>query len=159
MAAKPEDVGLSSAQLKRLEAVKIGDRSLTVEEMVKHLAHVPLKFSPGERWEYGVSVGVLGRLVEVVTGKKLSAAIDERIAKPLGMVDTGFQVPADKVARAAQPGPRPNGQPMTPCFKVDDGAKDEAGGGGHDGGPDARPAGPAAGPGVRSRLRGAHAGR
>lgn len=109
---------------------KIGDRSLTVEEMVQHLANVPLKFSPGDRWEYGVSVDVLGRLVEVLTGKKLSAALEERIFRPLGMVDTGFQVPTAKVARAAQPGPRPNGQPMTPRFAVDDGAKYESGGGG-----------------------------
>jgi len=109
---------------------KIGDRSLTVEEMVQHLANVPLKFSPGERWEYGVSVDVLGRLVEVLTGKKLSAAIDERVARPLGMKDTFFQAPAGKVARAAQPGPRPGGQLMTPRFKVDDGARYESGGGG-----------------------------
>ncbi len=109
---------------------KIGDRGLIVEEMVQHLSNVPLKFSPGDRWEYGVSVDVLGRLVEVLTGKKLSVALDERIARPLGMVDTGFQVPAAKIARAAQPGPRAGGQPMTPRFKVDDGAKYESGGGG-----------------------------
>jgi len=109
---------------------KIGDRSLTVEEMVQHLSNVPLKFSPGDRWEYGVSVDVLGRLIEVITGKKLSEALNERVFQPLGMVDTGFQVPAAKIARAAQPGPRPNGQPMTPRFKVDDGAKYESGGGG-----------------------------
>ncbi|HTR83249.1 MAG TPA: serine hydrolase domain-containing protein [Reyranella sp.] len=109
---------------------KIGDRGLTVEEMVQHLSKVPLRFSPGDRWEYGVSVDVLGRLVEVITKQKLSVALNERIFQPLGMVDTGFQVPAAKVARAAQPGPRPNGQPMTPRFKVDDGAKYESGGGG-----------------------------
>ena len=71
-----------------------------------------------------------GRLIEVLTGKKLGEAVAERVLQPLGMVDTGFQVPAAKVARAAQPGPRPNGQPMTPRFKVDDGAKYELGGGG-----------------------------
>ena len=46
------------------------------------------------------------------------------------MVDTAFQVPAAKLARAAQPGQKPNGPPMTPRFKVDDGAKYESGGGG-----------------------------
>ena len=45
-------------------------------------------------------------------------------------VDSGFQVPADKVVRAAQPGPRPNGEPMTPRFAVNDGARYESGGGG-----------------------------
>lgn len=108
----------------------IGDRSVTAEEMVTRLSKLALKFNPGDRWEYSVAVDVQGRLIEVITGKKLSEAVAERILRPLGMKDTGFQVPADKVARAAQPGPRPNGQPVTPRFKVDDGAKYESGGGG-----------------------------
>ena len=109
---------------------RIGDRTATVEEMVHRLSSVPLKFSPGARWEYGVSVDVQGRLIEVVDGKTLGEAVSARVLKPLGMVDTGFQVPADKVARAAQPGPRPNGEPMTPRFAVNDGAKYDSGGGG-----------------------------
>jgi len=111
-------------------AAKIGDRSMSNEEFVAKLSTLPLKFSPGTRWEYGVSTDVLGRLVEVIDGKKLGVALSDRLFKPLGMIDTQFQVPADKLARAAQPGPRPNGQPMTPRFKVDDGAKYESGGGG-----------------------------
>jgi CubicO group peptidase (beta-lactamase class C family) len=109
---------------------KIGDRANTVAEMVGKLSKLALKFNPGDRWEYSVAVDVQGRLIEVLTGKKLSDAVAERVLQPLGMVDTGFQVPAAKVVRAAQPGPRPNGQPMTPRFKVDDGAKYESGGGG-----------------------------
>ena len=109
---------------------KIGDRSTTNEEMVHRSPTVPLLFKPGERWEYSVAVDVQGRLIEVLTGKKLGEALAERVLQPLGMVDTGFQVPAAKVARAAQPGQQPNGQPMTPRFKVDDGAKYESGGGG-----------------------------
>jgi CubicO group peptidase (beta-lactamase class C family) len=109
---------------------KIGDRGFTVEEFVSKLSKLPLKFNPGDRWEYSVAVDVQGRLIEVLTGKKLGDAVAERVLQPLGMVDTGFQVPAAKVQRAAQPGPRPNGQPMTPRFKVDDGAKYESGGGG-----------------------------
>ena len=109
---------------------KIGDRTATVEEMVHRLSGVPLLFTPGARWEYSVAVDVQGRLIEVLTGKKLSDALSERVLQPLGMVDTSFQVPADKLARAAQPGQKPNGPPMTPRFKVDDGAKYESGGGG-----------------------------
>ena len=111
---------------------KIGDRSLTVAEMVQNLGKVPLKFNPGDRWEYSVAVDVQGRLIEVLDGgkRKLSEIVKERVLDPLGMKDTGFQVPADKLARAAQPGPRPGGAPMTPRFKVDDGAKYESGGGG-----------------------------
>jgi len=94
------------------------------------LSTVPLLFQPGARWEYSVAVDVQGRLIEVLTGKKLSDALAERVLQPLGMVDTSFQVPAAKLARAAQPGQKPDGPPMTPRFKVDDGAKYESGGGG-----------------------------
>src|SRR4029450_7716713 len=83
-----------------------------------------------ERWEYSVAVDVQGRLIEVLTGKTLMEAFTERVFQPLGMVDTAFQVPVAKLARAAQPGQKPNGPPMTPRFKVDDGAKYESGGGG-----------------------------
>jgi CubicO group peptidase (beta-lactamase class C family) len=109
---------------------KIGDRAASNEEMVRRLGGVPLLFSPGERWEYSVSVDVQGRLIEVLTGKTLLEAFNERVFGPLGMVDTGFQVPAGKLARAAQPGQKPGGPAMTPRFKVDDGAKYESGGGG-----------------------------
>ena len=109
---------------------KIGDRGNTNQELVTKLSKLALKFNPGDRWEYSVAVDVQGRLIEVLTGKKLGEAVAERVLQPLGMADTGFQVPAAKVARAAQPGPRPNGQPMTPRFAVDDGAKYESGGGG-----------------------------
>jgi CubicO group peptidase (beta-lactamase class C family) len=43
----------------------------TIEDSVKRLAGVPLLFNPGDRWEYGLSVDVLGRLVEVISGKPL----------------------------------------------------------------------------------------
>jgi CubicO group peptidase (beta-lactamase class C family) len=109
---------------------KVGDRTATNEEMVKRLSGVPLLFTPGERWEYSVAVDVQGRLIEVLTGKTLMEAFNERVFQPLGMVDTAFQVPAGKLARSAQPGQKPNGPPMTPRFKVDDGAKYESGGGG-----------------------------
>jgi len=109
---------------------RIGDRSFTIQEFVSKLSRMALKFNPGDRWEYSVAVDVQGRLIEVLTGKKLSDAVAERVLQPLGMVDTGFQVPAAKVRRAAQPGPRPNGEPATPRFKVDDGAPYESGGGG-----------------------------
>jgi CubicO group peptidase (beta-lactamase class C family) len=109
---------------------KIGDRMATNEEMVLRLSKLPLLFSPGARWEYSVSVDVQGRLIEVLTGKKLSEALSERVFQPLGMKDTAFKLPTEKLARVAQPGQKPNGPPMTPRFKVDDGARYESGGGG-----------------------------
>ena len=56
----------------------------TIEDNVKRLASVPLLFNPGERWEYGLSVDVLGRLVEVVSGKPLDEFFRVRIFEPLG---------------------------------------------------------------------------
>ena len=64
--------------------------------VVDRLAEIPLEFEPGSRWEYSVSFDVLGRLVEVVSGKSLDLFLKENIFDPLGMNDTGFFVPEDK---------------------------------------------------------------
>jgi CubicO group peptidase (beta-lactamase class C family) len=73
----------------------------TIEDSVKRLAGMPLLFNPGDRWEYGLSVDVLGRLVEVISGKPLDQFLRERIFVPLGMKDTYFYPPKDKVDRLA----------------------------------------------------------
>jgi CubicO group peptidase (beta-lactamase class C family) len=73
----------------------------TIGEAVKRLASVPLLFQPGDAWEYSVADDVLGYLVEVVSGMPLDRFFQERIFKPLGMKDTGFFLPEDKVARLA----------------------------------------------------------
>ena len=110
---------------------KIGDRTMTNEQFVANLSKMPLHFNPGDRWEYSVAVDVQGRLLEVLNGgKPLHEVLADRIFKPLGMVDTSFQVPADKMNRVAQPAPGINGKPTTVRFKPDDGAKYESGGGG-----------------------------
>ena len=73
----------------------------TIEDSVKHLAGVPLLFNPGERWEYSLGVDVLGRLVEVVSGKPLDAFFRTHIFEPLGMKDTYFYLPDNKRERLA----------------------------------------------------------
>ena len=73
----------------------------TLADNIKALASVPLLFSPGERFEYSVSVDVLGRLVEVISGLDLNEFFQKRIFQPLGMTDTCFFPPADKLARLA----------------------------------------------------------
>ena len=50
----------------------------------------PLAFDPGERWEYGVNIDWVGRIVEAISGEKLDAVLRDRIFAPLGMRDTGF---------------------------------------------------------------------
>src|ERR1700693_5556877 len=71
-----------------LKANIFGAKSL--EDMVKTIASLPLLHQPGEAWEYSVSTDVLGRVVEVASGKDLDAFIEERITAPLKMKDTGF---------------------------------------------------------------------
>ena len=73
----------------------------TIGDSVKHLATIPLLFNPGDRWEYSLSVDVLGRLVEVVSGMPLDQFFKARILDPLGMKDTYFFPPDDKLARLA----------------------------------------------------------
>ena len=109
---------------------KIGSREFSNEELVTKLSNLPLRFSPGDRWEYGVSTDVLGRLIEVVSGKTLGEFLNERILTPLGMADTGFFVPSDKLNRAAQPWQMPEAPPMTPRFDVAQKPRFESGGGG-----------------------------
>jgi CubicO group peptidase (beta-lactamase class C family) len=65
------------------------------------LARLPLVFQPGSEWNYSMSIDVLGRVIEVVTGQTLDEAMRTRVLEPLGMHDTGFQVPADQAHRLA----------------------------------------------------------
>src|SRR6266550_847259 len=73
----------------------------TIEDNVKRLAAQPLLFNPGERWEYSLGVDVLGRLVEVISGKPLDEFFRTRIFEPLGMKDTYFYPPENKLERLA----------------------------------------------------------
>jgi CubicO group peptidase (beta-lactamase class C family) len=73
----------------------------TIADNVKQLARLPLLFNPGEKWNYGLSVDVLGYLIEIVSGKPLDQFLKERIFEPLGMHDTFFYVPEDKQDRLA----------------------------------------------------------
>jgi len=73
----------------------------TIEENVKRLAGLPLLFNPGERWEYGLGVDVLGRLVEILSGKTLDEFLKTRIFEPVGMKDTYFYLPDNKLDRLA----------------------------------------------------------
>ncbi len=62
---------------------------------------LPLAFEPGETWMYGFSIDILGIVLEVLTGKSLGEYLKENIFDPLGMRDTGFFVPAEKLSRVA----------------------------------------------------------
>jgi len=75
----------------------------TNKALVGKLANLPLMFEPGTTWEYSMSTDVLGRVVEVVSGKSLAQFLVERITGPLGMADTAFSAVGDKAARVAEP--------------------------------------------------------
>jgi len=73
----------------------------TIGDSVEHLAKLPLLFNPGDRWEYGLSVDVLGRLVEVVSGQPFDEFLRTQIFEPLDMKDTSFFPPENKLDRLA----------------------------------------------------------
>jgi CubicO group peptidase (beta-lactamase class C family) len=70
-----------------------------LQTFIAKLAKLPLEFSPGEAWNYSVSTDVLGAVVERVSGQTLDVFFATRIFGPLGMRDTFFEVPGDKVDR------------------------------------------------------------
>jgi CubicO group peptidase (beta-lactamase class C family) len=72
-----------------------------IADNIKALAGLPLLFPPGERYQYSLSVDVLGYLVEVVSGMSLDEFFRKRLFEPLGMKDTHFYLPDEKTARLA----------------------------------------------------------
>lgn len=79
------------------------DKGQTLAEFVTKISKLPLAHQPGTAWEYGMSVDVLGRIVEVVSGMPFDRFIEERIAKPLKMPDTAFYLSPAQAERLAEP--------------------------------------------------------
>lgn len=80
---------------------ELGLNAVSLEAWCQELARLPLCFQPSTHWEYSVGIDVIGRVIEVIMGKSLAEAMREEIFEPLGMHDTGFDVPDDKLARFA----------------------------------------------------------
>lgn len=76
-----------------------GEPAPEQDEWMRRLGTLPLMRQPGEQWQYHISHDVLGVLVSRVTGKPFETFLRERVLDPLGMKDTGFHVPADKIDR------------------------------------------------------------
>jgi CubicO group peptidase (beta-lactamase class C family) len=83
-------------------AAKIFSREMSSADQVATLGQLPLLHQPGTRWEYSRSTDVVGRLIEVLSGSRLSDYLDRHILKPLGMVDTAFHVPQSQHSRLAE---------------------------------------------------------
>jgi CubicO group peptidase (beta-lactamase class C family) len=82
---------------------KIGDFQTPggLDAFVEQLANIPLDFSPGDHWNYSVSIDVLGYLVQKVSGQTFGEFLRSRIFEPLKMTDTAFSAPANKLDRFA----------------------------------------------------------
>ena len=72
-----------------------------LDKMVRRIAELPLEFEPGSRWHYSVASDVVGRIVEVVSGRSLDQFFAKRILQPLGMAETGFDIPEAQIGRFA----------------------------------------------------------
>jgi CubicO group peptidase (beta-lactamase class C family) len=99
-------------------AANLLDPSQTLAELVAKLTKLPLAHQPGTTWDYSMSVDMLGRLIEVVSGTTFDEFVAERIAKPLGLADTAFYVAPDKLARIAEAQADPITGVRPPVFDV-----------------------------------------
>lgn len=111
---------------------KLYRRNQTNEEHANTVAGLPLISQPGEQWNYSRSTDILGRVIEVVSGKMLGAYLTDHILAPLKMMDTGFHIDEGRGAgRLAEPFPFDpwNGQKVV-YFSMTDKPVFESGGGG-----------------------------
>lgn len=78
-----------------------GPTEKSLARTTERLAELPLAFQPGQRWEYSVGIDVIGRVIELVTGRSLAEVFAEEIFAPLGMSETSFDVPEVRRSRFA----------------------------------------------------------
>src|ERR1700722_16379031 len=83
-------------------SAKVFSRAQSSADQVATLGKLPLLHQPGTRWEYSRSTDVVGRLIEVLSGMRLSEFFERHILAPLGMVDTAFHVPPRHHSRLAE---------------------------------------------------------
>jgi CubicO group peptidase (beta-lactamase class C family) len=74
----------------------------TLDEFIKRVAKLPLNAQPGSEWHYSISVDIQGYIVQKLSGMPFEEFLEQRIFKPLGMVDTAFYVPKEKLNRFAE---------------------------------------------------------
>jgi CubicO group peptidase (beta-lactamase class C family) len=110
---------------------KLYSRQRSNAQQVAEISRLPLAHEPGAVWDYSRATDVLGRLVEVLASAPLGAVLKAQIFDPLGMVDTGFEVPAEQHHRLAEPlAAPPEGVPLVPVFDPRVPVPSQSGGGG-----------------------------
>jgi CubicO group peptidase (beta-lactamase class C family) len=93
--------GFGSGPLDKIYNSSDAFEATSLTEFVARAVKLPLAHEPGERFSYGINTDILGAVVEKVSGKKFEDFVEERICRPLGMRDTGFDVPPEKIGRLA----------------------------------------------------------
>jgi CubicO group peptidase (beta-lactamase class C family) len=112
-------------------SARISSLAQSNADQVATLGRIPLLHQPRTRWEYGRSTDVLGRLVEVLSGQRLSEFFEQRILAPLGMVDTAFHVAQRHHSRLAEAFARdPDSGAAVQLLNVREPPNFESGGGG-----------------------------
>jgi CubicO group peptidase (beta-lactamase class C family) len=103
-----ENVYIDELYRERVYTLRESHPDLTLEDFVQAIAKLPLAHQPGSAFRYSFATDVLGLLVQLVAGMPFEEFLRQRIFEPLGMVDTGFYVPAEQIGRfAATHGPNP----------------------------------------------------
>ena len=98
-------VGIQTDRVYAKEWVRPSPKTVAPEDQsmlaafIDGLGDMPLLYQPGTQWNYSHAPDVQGRLIEVLSGQQLDVFLEERMFKPLGMKDTGFDVPPEKVDR------------------------------------------------------------
>src|SRR3984885_8720305 len=85
------------------QQTRLRSRKISNAEHAALVASLPLLCQPGAEWNYSRSIDILGRIIEVVSGKSLSAFLTERILAPLQMAETAFHTGAENADRLAEP--------------------------------------------------------
>ncbi len=96
----PFNPGLLSKEMDKLDLMFKPDHGPLVDK-VRVVAQLPLAFQPGSRWEYSVGMDVIGRVIEIVSGRTLDRFTQTEIFGPLGMTETGFSLPSGSRNRFA----------------------------------------------------------
>ncbi len=84
---------------------------ITLAEAMPKMAALPLSFQPGTGWDYAMGADLLARLMEIITGLPWDQVLQTRVFEPLGMVNTGYVVAPEKLAR------------LIPLYRGEDGAQ------------------------------------
>jgi CubicO group peptidase (beta-lactamase class C family) len=80
-------------------AANLINHATTLEEFANRAATMPLRFDPGTRWNYGIGLDIMGRVIEVASGQSFDAYLQEHLFAPLGMTETGFTIRAGTESR------------------------------------------------------------